>query len=398
MNVTHVYSRNQGVSAAKEIVGKLDDTDPGLLLLFPTTAEISSHGFEDALESFDREYDCPIVGSSVGGFATEQTDGFELFGTCAVAIEDISFTAERVQDVWKTGVEYNKNLLEHDKTTLLFGPGSRAGSNTAAWRTAKQLANRLLSNSTLRQPMIRKISSILEQNSIGYSSMFYARVQAGLEGKAVVNFDSSDGGDFMDGYEIYNDELTDSQSATVLSLDHDLPVGTAQTAEESLDSEDVTETFEELETHNNIIYLFDGETLADIKERYAIGRTVGRGAFSYYTVLETQAGTFAVPIPDLNILVSYAPIHDDTTAHLLHAPAFEDYMAAYKDMLDELDSFSGTPHISINPPQMNHFRNQLTRITETADEHLDSYIITIENALRHPTSVEYNYPGYVIYQ
>lgn len=399
MDGTVVYSTKSGEAAGNEIIDRIGRSEPDCLLLFPTTGEVTANGIDATVETLCAAYDCPVVGASIGGFATAESDGLELFGTAAIALNDVSVDRHRVPDVWNADQDSMRSLLDTDAgTTITFEPGSRAGSNTAAWNTAKRIANHVIQRDTLnqRKRLIKKISDVLASNRIGYSALFRARIAAGRDGAHIVNFDSGDTGDFLNGYEIWNDTITRNTAGTVLRLNQELETGYARTAAERLTDTEPLETFETLESHGHVIYAFDGETLADIKDRYAIGQKVGRGAFAYYFILETQNWLFAVPIPDLNILVSYAPIDDSTRAHLVRAPSFDEYRTAYSDMLSGIGS--GLPHISINQPQMDCFQKNIADIVTMTKDVQDTFLITVDNAFRQYDAPDYNFPGYVLYK
>lgn len=389
-----IFTDSSGAAAAEEILDKSYIDNPDLVALFPTTAEVQAHGVEEVIAGLD--YDAPVVGVSVGGVATHESDGFEVLGIAAVLFRDVEFETERIEDAWSVEPGIKDRISAHEGTVMSFEAGARSAKGGYGWRLAQKLARRVVSNDSFgqRKNVINRIEKRLEKDRIGYPNLFRARLSVGLDTN-IVNFDSVDSYEFLDGYEIWNSEVTRGKSAVLVYMEEELEKGTAFNVWDSIESDRNVETFEGLQMEGNIIYGLGDELLTDIKERHPIGEKIGDGGFSYYLAVEQGDRAYSIPFSsDLGAILTYLELDRDATSHILRAPDFSRYADSYRAMLEDIQ---GTPHISINPPQLGYFENKLNRVIEITEDELDKFIVTIDNAHRDYYAPDFNSPGYVEY-
>lgn len=397
MDAVRATTVKHGDAAATALTDALP-ADADLVMVFPAIADIQQHGFGTVAENLSGVFDT-VAGVSVGGYATEETDGFQQRGTCAVALSDVSFETERHDNIWEADVDaLVQALKEADRTTLTFEAGEYAPTG-ATWDTLKSFASYVIKRDTLgqRKRLVRKMWALMDTGRIGYSALFRARIRAGLAGEQLANFTSGDTGSYQDGYEIWGGEVTQKRSATLLHLDTTLQMGAARTAITSLSSDRVVERYDTFEHISNIIYLLDGETVADIRDRHGIPARFEDGGFSHYFLIETQGSVFAVPFSSaLNVLVSFVDVDPDATISLVEAPSFEEYRESFGSMLDDLPD--GVPHLSVLPASLQLYGDRIEDLVSLADERLDTYVFTVEGAFRWYRAIDYNFPGYLVYR
>lgn len=318
-------------------------------------------------------------------------------GTAAVGLKDIDFELKRTEDVW----DFEEDLFEREfESAVTFESGSRGGArNCRIWSITQGLVKQLIAKSTpgARKFLLGKIENSLHTNKMGYSDFYLNRVEEKIrKGKNILNFNSGDTGDFIEGYEIFNNEVTESESATTVFIDEEIESGQASVASETLDSERYMETFIEFKRAGRFFYSFDGKTLPELKKEYPVQHQIGRGGFSYYMLLETDSDLYATAISsDLGVVVSYLPEDlEIQKAHLVRAPDFSTYKAKCLELVEDL---SDGAHISLNPPQMNFYQKNLSELVKKTHEEPDQYIITVDNAMRGHEEYEYIYPTYLSY-
>lgn len=403
MRAETVTTTANGADGGGELVENLGLDDPNLLLLFPSFIEAGKPAFQELVDVVNSRLDGQVCGVSVGGFATPETSGFETNGTALLALDDVSFRSRHIDDVWNCDREQLASYLdEEDGTKLLFAAGSRDGGNGRAWRQLQKIASHIIENNVLgqRKRLINRLSKKLDESRIAYTEAFRAHVAASQDGNSIVNYFSGDAGRFRESYEIWGEDVTEKQSGTILYLDRELPKGGAVDARKTLDSDRVLRSFDSFSAHNNIIYRFDGHSLTDFTDEYAVAEKNSKGGFSYYLLIEQDGATVGTPLSsDLGVVVSYTDIDGSERLHLARTPSFKTYMARYEELLDRLvDREQALHHISINQTQLELYRNEIDRLVDKAEERLDTFFITIDNALRQQHHIEYNFPSYVSYE
>jgi hypothetical protein len=405
VGISHVDQLKESIVEEKEeltdLVEKSSVDDPDIVFLFPATQKASSEDFEEKVEKLDSSLDCPLVGVSVGGFATHRTEGgLKTRGAAAVFLKGVDFEIERVEDAWTSNKEEIREKLKGPGTTVTFETGNWGPSerSQAFWSRISDYSTKILSMNLLgkNDAILSKFRERLKENRVGYSNFFEARMELLIEGEDIINFSSGDMGDFREGYEIQGSEMTSGKSAICVNFSEKFEEGSAAGTPQAFENDRVLESFDNLKHSNQVAYSFDGKTLTEIGEDYPVQRDVGRGNFMYYFIVEEDKAAFAIPInADLDIVVSYTDFDNVEKVHLARAPSFSEYEKTFEDMLEELE---GLPHISINPPQVVSFRSKVNEFVEKAQEELDEFIMTTDNAQRVHDRFEYNFPNYMIYE
>lgn len=374
------------------------EVDPEVVLLFPATAGTDARTLSDFSGDLHDAVDAPVVGASVGAWATAEADLAEQVAV-AVGLADVGVETERFETAWDDTVDYRRAVAEGGDTVVTFDPSAPAGSGLA-WRTLKTFAGRVLTRDSFgqRERLVDMMEDNLANRRIGYPPFLRDRIEARLDGAHVANFGSSDMGDFTEGFEIWNGEVTEKQSAMLVNLDTKLQTGAAQTALSVLSSDRHLETFEELGSYRRVIYRFGDETMDEIRERYGIGDWIGEGAFSYYWLLEMHDTYISVPITmDLDIVTCFTEVADDATAHLVRAMDGPEYRERFRAMLDDLPP--GLPHLTVHPSAVKIYgREMLDRLVRDAQQRLDAFVFSVSDAVRLDRAIDYNPPGYVSYR
>lgn len=395
--VSHLERLKESVMSGDTEIQNLVDNcsidDPDLALLFPATQEASSEGFEKKIQELDNSLDCPVVGVSVGGFATQDTNGLTTNGLAVVFLKDIDFEIERVEDAWNIDREEAQNLMRNENTTLTFETGSWSPGDQkrSVWSTISSYSSKILAKDLLgkNRYVLPRIRKRLRNMEVGYSPVFTARLELLRQGEKILNFNSGDMGDFQEGYEIFGSEVTEGLSATFVKTEEDFTYGEAGNTELAFENDRVLETFEEIQHSGYVLYGFNGNSISDLAEEYPLQRQIGKGNFMYYFIIVMSDVEFSVPInADLDIIVSDMRLEDVQKAHLVRAPSFSEYKNQFTDMLQDM---SGVPHISICPPQLVSFRSNINQIIEETQDQLDEFILTTDNAQREYDKMDYNF-------
>lgn len=373
------------------LVEEVEDVD--LVLLFP--------GFEadaDAVADAAREVSAPVAGASVGAVATHDTAGFERDGLAAVAFSDVDVEVDVVEDVWEADVDDLRSRLRGDGATIVAGGGVRAAPSDAVSSNIRRMAGRVIRKDTLgqRDRVLRNVRKILRSSAFGYSPLFRAWGAEMLDGNSLVGYATSDLGDLTDGFELVGGEVSEIERAAILRTDATLTYGQSRSAIGALNSDRVVESFSDLGVDGRLIYSFGGKSMSDLHEEHGAGGEIGRGAFSHYLIVEDQGTSFSMALTqDLDLVVSYVPLSDDATAHLIEAPEFDEFRDAFRSMTDDFMS-TGLHQVSLNPTRYQLYGDRLFDLVDDAEEHLDEYLLTVDNAFRDNRAIDtMTWPSYV---
>ncbi|MFB6204410.1 MAG: hypothetical protein ABEJ75_02065 [Candidatus Nanohaloarchaea archaeon] len=396
MDVDIAFTELSGDEAGEEIFQELGKRD--LIFLFPATLNNSVESLEATAKVLKKESGAQVVGSSVGGFATPDTDGLNTRGIAAAGFRDIEFETARIENAWNLDPEDIELLKRDAGTTYTFESGARGAKNSMMWDKAQGLVKRLVEGKSrgTETILLRQINYMLKHHRMGFPEFFIERINEGIKHGNIVNFNSGDQGDFLEGYEIFNGEVTESQSATLVYTEQDFKQGVFKTTEDTLESDRVLESFDEITGEGRLLYRFNGHSLSELEEEYPVQERIGRGGFVYYLILETSDSKYSIATSsDLGLVVNYFDVERIEKAHLVRAPGFQEYMSTYREKVRELE---GLNHISLTPPQMDFFEGNINQVVEATQEELDEFLLTVDNGVRDYKYPDYTFPGYVQYQ
>lgn len=382
-----------------DILSFSEITNPDLVFLFPATSDVDED-FERSLAELNSELDCPLLGVSVGGFATSDNESIQTHGAAAVFLKDIEFKIEEVEDPWTGDKDQMQDKIGEDGTTITFETGAFGPSQKEEhiWSKITEHSGKVLSYDFFgeRDAVLKLMRSEMKKHSLGYSNFFEMRFDQVIFGKDILNFNSGDLGDFSKGFEIHNSEITEGESAYILNLKKTIESGSLGDSDLSFENGRVQETFENLETSGRFGFRFDGQTIPELKEEYPIQKDISQGNFIYYFIIEEDEATYSMPAnADLNLIVSPRPLEKVKKAHLVRAPSFSEYIDQYRKSISEIE---GLVHISINPPQFDSYRSSIDEVIKETNKNFEDFLITTDNALREGKKKDHNFPKYIIYQ
>lgn len=398
MNIKIGYSEDITDTESLKPEKTLDPENVDLIFLFPTTEGHNAKDLETLSKKLQKKYNCDIAGVSVGGISTHLNDGItSINGVAALFISNTDYNTSRIEDSWRISKEKFLETLSKDKTNFVFDTGARSSKSGIKWSIAKKMASRVIETNTFNQRgrLIKKLQEYLKKNEISYPDTYSYILSSTEYGNTIVKFDSGDTGDFQKGYEIWNEQITESSSCTVLRTNKNIDQGVACTAKESTKSERVLEEFDNIERYRKIIYKLGGKTIPELNKEYPLDTDINGGGLSLYMVIETEKGYYSVPFEDLGLIFSPIDFETCKKAYLVKAPSWEEYKEKTQKMIQQID---GSPQISINPPQMMYFREKINEIENMIDSEFNEYLLTIDNKSRQIPGAEYNFPGYIDYK
>lgn len=401
--------RDSGEKLADRVQSKMQK--PEVLITYFTI----EHPSQDQLSSFARQLksalpdDTLITGVSIAGFLTDQSDYISTEGAVAIGLKDAETSIQSLEgDLWKADKEEVREVtdtaLAESRTNFLFKSGPRQSEqNSRIWDIAQDQALRLVQIASIRKNLIDRVNKSFIDGKIGFTTHANTVIEELVrkDHKILIN-NSMDGGEFRKGHELLDGELKSSEGFLAIGFGNDEIdlINTLPPIEENYEHLEVIEKFKDVRNYKNIIYELDGKSVSEIKKNLPIGSTrLEKGGFSYYALAFTDERTFAVSIPDIDLLITSRDLKEDSINEVwvLRFPN----LAEYNEILENrLSKYESTPltQVNLHSSVLSFYENSAANIADVIDENADEWVAIIGDIWTEEKQENFMYPSIVRYR